>query len=169
MDNNHEEDYAFSRNFLSSSSEINNTVSTRNDAFRGQFDEVLLTSYFYWREAAAMLKEKRSNQNVLFNIINSEPIEFGSTGLPTSKNVNQCIRESAWVVPAEVLNIVRNSFFVKTVREDSDCSNISQLLDMMVGGYRLSEYLLEGQEITEEISGYVLKDLVGEALAEMND
>lgn len=175
VDNNHEEDYVFSQNFLSSSSEINSSVSTRNYAFRSQFHEVLSTSYFYCRETAAMLKEKRSNRNVLFNSINSEPIEFGSTGLPTSQNINQWIRESsrsarselsAWVMPAKVWNIVRNSFFV---REHSDCSNRSQLLDMTVGGYRLSEYLLEVQEITEEISGYVLKNLVGEALAEMSD
>ncbi|XP_042394631.1 uncharacterized protein LOC121985325 [Zingiber officinale] len=162
VDTNHEENYAFSRNFLSSSSAINTTVSTRNHAIRGQFDEVLLTNYFYWREVAAMLKEKRSNQNVLFSSANSEPIEFGSTGLPTSQSVNQWIRESAWLVPAEAWNIIRNSFFVKTVMEDDDCSNISQLLGMMVGG-------LEVQEITEEISGYVLKNLVREALAEMSD
>lgn len=178
VDNNHEEDYVFSQNFLSSSSEINSSVSARNYDFQSQFHEVLSTSYFYCRETAAMLKEKRSTQNVLFNSINSEPIEFGSTGLPTSQNINQWIREfsrsvrselSAWDVPAKVWNIVRNSFFVKTVREHSDCSNRSQLLDMTVGGYRLSEYLLEVQEITEEVSGFVLKNLVGEALAEMSD
>ncbi|WOL07450.1 hypothetical protein Cni_G16191 [Canna indica] len=176
---NEEDHFVFVQKLHSSDLGKSSTISAGCHSLQSHLHSVLLSEFLDWKEGESQFKEKRSRPDLLFNSTNSTLVEAGSTSSTTLQSAYPSTREfdravsdvvDSSVVSAEVWGLVKDSFLAETKWATSAGCTRSIMVDMplMVGGYRLSNYSLEVQEITERISGDVLKDLIREAFPDIN-
>ncbi|RWW14177.1 hypothetical protein GW17_00022069 [Ensete ventricosum] len=181
VDNYEQEHFVSTQEVLSSGLQKPTMISAGCQPLDSQLDSVPLAKFLTWEKEEAEYREKRTKQHFLFGSVNSA-VEIGSTGLTTSQNaypwnrgfsrdLGNVFANSA--VSVEVWDLVRDSFSVKTMWATGEGGIDSLVFDRALmrvkGGQRLAESMrLEVQEIAKEISRDVLKDLVGEALADIN-
>ncbi|CAL9156212.1 unnamed protein product [Musa hybrid cultivar] len=181
VDNHEQEHFVSTRKVLSSGLEKATMISAGCQPLDSQLDSVPLAKFLTWEKEEAEHREKGTKQHFLFGSVNSA-VEVGSTGLTTlqsaypwnrgfGRDLGNVFANSA--VSVEVWNLVRDSFSVKTMWATGEGGIDNLVFDRALmkvkGGQRLAESMrLEVQEIAKEISRDVLKDLVGEALADIN-
>ncbi|RRT50104.1 hypothetical protein B296_00050456 [Ensete ventricosum] len=140
-------------------------------------DPMLLDKFLSWREEEPKCTEKTSTLSLLFDCVNSALEEVGRTtlmslypgngascGARINAGASSTLSEAVWSLMRDWYSGNGMSVFAET---DHNSLGVDRALRREVEGNRWVESIrIEVEEITREISGEVLKDLVVEALAD---
>ncbi|RWW18818.1 hypothetical protein GW17_00017172 [Ensete ventricosum] len=140
-------------------------------------DPMLLDKFLSWKEEEPKCTEKTSTLSLLFDCVNSALEEVGRTtlmslypgngascGARINAGASSTLSEAVWSLMRDWYSGNGMSVFAET---DHNSLGVDRALRREVEGNRWVESIrIEVEEITREISGEVLKDLVVEALAD---
>ncbi|XP_020084366.1 uncharacterized protein LOC109707491 isoform X1 [Ananas comosus] len=171
-----QERFTFVQNLLSSSvlnSEKPNSVFAGWHSIDCPLNPNLLDKFLDRKEEAAKSRERRSNQRLLFDCVNAVLLEIGHSTLlgvyPWGKA--HTVSQKSALLAAEVWDRVKNWFSneAKFVHGESENAGVvvERVTRKEIEGNGWAELMrFEVNEISREIGGEVLEQLVGEALME---
>lgn len=134
-------------------------------------DPILLDNFINWREEESM--EKRSNLRLIFDCVNSALLELSCNTLmsiwPHNRTCRQAQLNAHTCSLADVVwDIIRDWFYSNQTNLFAETNGIlvvDTTLRKEVGRFSWAKTtMVEIEELTKEISGEVLEDLLSEAL-----
>lgn len=168
--------YSFVEKLLSSSgfdTQRTYTILSRWHSLESPLNPTLLDKFLDPKEEAAKCRERRSNQRLLFDCVNMALLQIGHYILKNSypwSNRHKALQDGLLI--AEVWRLVRDLFsnegkFAPEERENSNLI-VERVVKKEVSRERewTESMQIELDEISKEIGGVMLDDLVGEALSE---
>jgi Domain of unknown function (DUF4378) len=170
-----QEFHSFVEKLLSSSgfdSQRTCNILSRWHSLESPLNPTLLEKFLDPKEEAAKCRERRSNQRLLFDCVNLALLQIGHYILKNSypwSNHPKVLQDGLLI--SEVWRLVRNFFsneekFLPEEREDASLI-VERVVKKEVKEREWTESMqIEVDEISKEIGGFMLDDLVGEALAE---
>ncbi|KAJ4759742.1 hypothetical protein LUZ62_070117 [Rhynchospora pubera] len=169
--------YSFVEKLVSSSgfdTQRTYTILSRWHSLESPLDPTLVDKFLDPKEEAAKCRERRSNQRLLFDCVNMALLQIGHNILKTSypwSNHHKILQDGLLIT--EVWRLVRELFstegkFVPEERENASLL-VERVVKKEVDETKWPESMhIEVDEISREIGGFVLDDLVGEALDEFS-
>ncbi|XP_078167045.1 methyl-coenzyme M reductase II subunit gamma, putative (DUF3741) [Carex rostrata] len=148
------------------------TILSRWHSLDSPLNPTLLDKVLDPKEEAAKCRERRSNQRLLFDCVNMALLQIGNYVLKNSypwSNHHKVLQDGLLI--SEVWRLVRDFFcnegkFVLEERENPNLI-VERVVKKEIGERNWTESMqIEVDEISKEIGGFVLDDLVGETLAE---
>jgi len=170
--------YLFVRSILSTAGLDNNSVFAGWHSIDCPLDPILLGKFLDRKEEDAKSRERRSNQRLMFDCINYALLEIGRItylgAYPWARAYSHIRKKALTRAPIgdEVWVLISDWFSGEGKLGSGETDNGSLVIDRLlrreVGGSGWAESMQsEIEEISKEIGGKVLDELVAEALADL--